>query len=721
MSAIGRPLTRPDGPAKVTGAARYVADTHVDGLTYAALVVSTIPCGRITTIDSEAARAAPGVLAVITHENAPRLADLPGGPGPYEKFRVLQDNLVLHEGQPIAVVVAETEEQAQHAAELLEVAYEREPARLDLRGHLEDAADAVTFQPNQSSVGDVDAALSVDAEIVIDQMYRTSDRHHNPMENAATIATWNDGSLDIHDPTQFIWGDQGALATVFGLAPEHVRVHQEFVGGGFGAKAGTWPHHVISSLAARVVGRPVRLALSKAQTYTSHGRQAATEQHIKLGAKSDGTLVALRHTSINPTSIKGAWVEYSSVCSRSMYKCSAIETHDRVVHLNLPLGGAMRAPHEGPGMAALEIAMDELAVALNVDPVDLRLRNHADTDPTRGVPFSSKRLLDCYARGAERFGWSQRNPEPRSMRDGGELIGWGMASATMPSPRVGSQARVTIDHLGEVVVEAGTQEIGTGVHTILPQIAADALGVDPARCRLVLGDTTLPWAFGNLGSGTTISVGSAVLDAANKLRAQLSELANGTAIEPTGYGAFLSEHGLERLSADGAWAPGGSPMGEQDDVSIHTWGALFAEVRVDEHIPIPRLTRMVGVYSVGRVINAKTAQSQITGGMIWGLGQALLESSEVDLNLGRFISKNLAGYLVPVSADIPELDASFIEDEVDERASALGAKGIGELGAVGVAPAIANAVHHATGVRVRDLPIRPEALLLAGMQPGTLR
>jgi xanthine dehydrogenase YagR molybdenum-binding subunit len=711
MSVIGLPLTRPDGSAKVTGAARYVADTFVDGLAYAALVTSTIAHGRVTALDTAAALATPGVLAVITYENAPRIADLPGGPAASETYRVLQDDLVMHEGQPIAVVVAETQEQAQHGAELVTVAYEREPARLDFRAHLLDAVDAMTFQPNQSEVGDVDAALAAAADVVIDETYRTADRHHNPMENAVTIAAWQDGSLDVHDPTQFIWGDQGALATVFSLPPEQVRVHQEFVGGGFGGKADPWPHHVICALAAKVVERPVRLALTKAQTFTSHGRQAATEQRVTVGAKRDGTLVALRHTSVNPTSINGHWVEYCSVCSRAMYKCPAIETHDRVVNVNLPLGGAMRAPHEGPGMVALEIAMDEVAVAIGLDPVQLRIRNHADIDPTRGVPFSSKRLLDCYARGAERFGWAQRNPKPRSMRDGADLIGWGMASATMPSPRVASQARVAIDQHGNVRIETGTQEIGTGVHTILPQIAADALGVDPSRCRLVLGDTALPWAFGNLGSGTTISAGSAVLAAAEQLRARLTELSGDSVIDPSDYGALLTEHGLERLSADGAWAPGGSPLGEQDDVSIHTWGAVFAEVRVDEQIPIPRLTRMVGVYSVGRVINPRTARSQITGGMTWGLGQALLEASEVDDNIGRFVSKNLAGYLVPVSADVPELDVSFIDDEFDARASALGAKGMGELGGVGVAPAIANAVHHATGFRVRELPIRPEMLM----------
>jgi xanthine dehydrogenase YagR molybdenum-binding subunit len=310
--------------------------------------------------------------------------------------------------------------------------------------------------------------------------------------------------------------------------------------------------------------------------------------------------------------------------------------------------------------------MDELAVALDLDPLELRIRNHAEQDPTRGVPFSSKRLLDCYARGAERFGWAARYPEPRSMRDGHDLIGWGMASATMPSPRVASAARVTIDQHGDVLVETGTQEIGTGVRTILPQIAADALGVAPTRTRLVLGDTTLPTAFGSYGSSTTIGVGSAVLDAARTLRARLNELAPDASAEPRSYGQLLAEHGFERLCADGAWAPGGSPLGELEDVSIHTFGAVFAEVRIDEDLCIPRLTRMVGVYSA---------------------------------------------YLVPVNADVPELDASFIEDEVDEIASTLGAKGIGELGAVGAAPAIANAVYHATGVRIRELPIRPEMLL----------
>jgi xanthine dehydrogenase YagR molybdenum-binding subunit len=715
MSAIGMPLTRPDGRAKVTGSARYVADMPIEGLTYAALVTSTIPRGRIAQIDTSAAQASAGVLAAITHENAPRIGDLAGGPAASEIYRVLQDGEVLHEGQAVAVVIAETHEQAEHAAELVEIEYQPAPARLDFRAHLDDAVSAFTFQEADSSVGDVDHALASDAEIVIDQSYRTAERHHNPMENTASIMEWVDGGIEFHDSTQWMWLDRMMLAPVFGIEPEQIHVQVEFVGGGFGAKTSIWPHHVICALAAKVVDRPVRLWLTKAQMFTLSGYQAATDQQVTLGARRDGTLVAIRHTSVNPTSGNGHWIEYASACSRSMYRCPAIETRNRIVNVNFPLSSAMRAPHEGPGMAALEIAMDELAVAVELDPIELRIRNHADIDPTRGVPFSSKRLLDCYTRGAERFGWATRDPEPRSMRDGRDLIGWGMASATMPCPRMGSTARVTITKEGEVIVETGIQEIGTGVHTILPQLAADALGTDPSRARLIAGDTNLPSSYGNFGSGATISVGSAVLDAARNLRGQLLGLAAEGEVEPTGYASLLRAQGLDQLSADGAWVPGGDdPLGEQPDISMHTFGAVFAEVRIDEDLCIPHLTRAVGVYSVGRILNPLTARSQMIGGITWGLGQALLESSEKDLNLGRYVSKNLAGYLLPVSADVPEIDVSFIEDEVDERASLFGGKGLGELGGVGIGPAIANAVYHATGVRIRELPIRPEVIMNSG-------
>ncbi|MDQ6774073.1 MAG: xanthine dehydrogenase family protein molybdopterin-binding subunit [Candidatus Dormibacteraeota bacterium] len=705
VEVVGRPLSRAEGPAKVTGRAVYTADTHIPGVAYGVLIMSRIPSGHVTGIDSQAALASPGVLAVITPANAPRLKR----PQLAAQFLPLQDDVVRHEGQPVALLVAESLEDARHAARLVEVSYERTPPRLDFRAHLDEAVTAQTFLPADFSVGDVEAGLAV-ADAVVDQTYRTADRHHNPMETSVTIAEWRGGDLTIHDSTQWVWGVRAAVAEAFGLAPERVRVHSDFVGGGFGSKGFIWPHQILAPLAAQVVGRPVRLVLTKADAFTSHGHQPATEQGLTLGARRDGTLLALRHTSSNPTSEADTFVEYVAAGSPHTYACPAIETRHRVVRLNRSLPTPMRAPWEGMGMVGLEIAMDELAYKLQLDPLELRLRNYAETDPGNGLPFSSKRLRDCYRRGAERFGWQGRQMQAGSMRDRQDLIGWGMASAQMTTFRNPANARVTIDRQGRVLVEAGSQEIGTGVLTIMPQIVADVLGLDPDVVRMRLGDTTLPETGGTFGSSTTMGVGSAVRDAAVNLLADLGELAGSRAPDPQQYGELLGAHGLERLSADGSWAPGR----EVEDVSMHTFGAVFAEVRVDEDLPIVRLARLVGVYSAGRVINPKLARSQMSGAMIWGLGQALLESSEMDPGLGRFLSKNLAGYLVPVSADVPELDASFIEDEYDPHAGALGAKGIGELGAVGVGPAIANAVFHATGVRVRELPIRPEMLMGSG-------
>lgn len=697
--SIGRPLSRADAPAKVTGRAVYTADTPVDGLTYGVMAISTVPSGRVRRIDTGAALAADGVLAAITHENAPRLRP---PEGTAMSWLPLQDGAIRHEGQPVALVVAETLEQALHAVTLVDVEYEEAPARLDFRAHLDGAVTAPSFIEPDTTVGDVEAGLAA-ADVRIEGRYRTSDRHHNPMEPSVTVAEWRGDELVLHDSTQWVWGVRSAVAHVFGLDPERVRVRNDFVGGGFGCKGFVWPHPMLAALAARVVGRPVRLVLTKAHTFTFHGHQPATEQTVTLGARRDGSLTALRHESINPTSIADTFMEMVAAGSRTMYACPAIETRHRVVHLNRPLPTPMRAPWEGMGMVGLEIAMDELAYELDLDPLELRVRNHAEADPTTGHPFTSKRLLDCYRLGADRFGWGRRPPRPGSLRDGNDLVGWGMASALMATFAGPATSRVTIDRSGEVLVEAGTQEIGTGAYTVLPQIAAGVLGVEPDRVGIRLADTTLPQTGGTFGSSTTLSVGSAVADAATKLRADLGELAGPSGVAPERFADLLREHQLDRLSADGTWAPSG--------VSMHTFGAIFAEVRVDADLPIPRVSRLVGVYSAGRIVNPKTARSQMTGGLIWGIGQALLEASETDLQLGRFVSKNLAGYLVPVNADVPELDVSFIEDEVDPEAGRIGGKGIGELGGVGVGAAIANAVFHATGVRVRELPVRPETLL----------
>jgi len=708
---IGQALERKDGDAKVTGRARYTADTSLPGLTFAAMVSSTIASGRMANIDSEAAAAAPGVLKVLTHQTTPRLAKL-SPELPMQAPLPLQSDRIHHEGQPIALVVAETLEQAMYAAGLVRVSYEQEPASVDFREALDKGIPLTTYAEPDTRVGDVDEAFSR-AAVRVEHVYRTADRHHNTMEPSATIADWRDGRLTLHDATQWIWGVRMTLAAAFAIAPEAVRVRNAFVGGGFGCKGYVWPHQILAAIAAREVRRPVKLALTRAQTFTAHGYQTGTHQTVGLGAERDGTLMAIRHDSVTPTSMSDDYMEYAAAGTRALYASPAIATRHRAVRVHRSTPTAMRAPHEGPGMVALEIAMDELAVALEMDPLELRLRNHADVDPTQGKPFSSKKLRECYMQGAERFGWSRRDPRPGSLREGNDLVGWGMATAIMSTFRFPANARITLRPDGEVLIEAGCQEIGTGAYTIMPQIAAETLGVPVDRVRLALGDTTLPETGGTFGSSTTMGVGSAVHDAAMKLRKKLDALAGGEGkAKAKDYAELLAQNRVSGLSADGHWSPGteASPLGEVKQWSMASFGAVFAEVRVDADLRIPRLTRCVGVYSAGRIVNPMTARSQIIGGIAWGVGQALLEASEMDRTLGRYLSKNLAGYLLPVNADVPAVDVSFV-DEFDPHASTIGARGIGELGAVGVGPAIANAVWHATGIRVRDLPIRPEVLL----------
>jgi xanthine dehydrogenase YagR molybdenum-binding subunit len=710
--SVGRAVDRIDGPAKVTGQAHYTADNPRTGLAFAVLVTSNIAHGRIAGIAARAAEAAPGVAKVLTHLNMPRLAPIPPQM-PMQKLMPMQGDRIEYEGQPVALVVAETLEQATHAAKLLRIDYEMEPAHVDFRDDLDQGRPVSTYAEADTHVGDVEASLAR-ADVRIEHVYRTADRHHNTMEPSATIAEWRGRKLEMVDATQWVWGVRMTLAAAFGIAPEDVHVRNEFCGGGFGAKGYVWPHQILAAVAAREVGRPVKLVLTRAQAFTAHGYQPATEQTIALGATHQGELTAIRHDSVSPTATFEDYMEYAGSGTRLLYACPAIVTTHRAVRVHRGVPTPMRAPHEGPGMVALEIALDELAIELEIDPVELRIRNHTDKDPTTGKPFSSKKLIECYREGAERFGWSRRSPVPRSMRDGKDLVGWGMASAVMTTFRFPANARVTIDRDENVLIEAGCQEIGTGAHTVMPQIAADALGVPIDRVRLSLGDTKLPETGGTFGSSTTLGVGSAVHDAATKLKSKLLELAKrkGGELAETSYGKILAQSGKQKLSAEGHWSPGAeaSPLGEAKDWSMASFGAVFAEVRVDEELPIPRVSRCVGVYSAGRIINPKTAKSQVIGGIVWGIGQALLEASEMDRVVGRYLSKNLAGYLLPVNADVGSVDVSFV-DEVDLHASTIGARGIGELGAVGVGPAIANAVWHATGVRVREVPIRPEMLL----------
>jgi len=736
MNAVGQPISRVDGRLKVTGGARYTADIPLAAAAHAAIVYSTIASGRIVSIDTTAAENAPGVLVVLTHKNMPRMKPVPWSHlrPQGQTYLPLQDDQIRYAGQPIALVVAATLDQATYAGTLIKATYETHtPAVFDLRTAKEDAVEPPQrMWPLSSLVGDPDKAIR-DAAVKIERTYTMPDRHHNPMEPHATLAVWdNDGTLTLYDSTQMVVGTKKLTSLVLGVPEEKINVVCEFLGGGFGGKSWSWPHTLLAALAAKVVNRPVRVQLTRAQMYSMVGHQAATVQTIALGADNDGKLTGIRHDSVNPTSLFDDYVEYAALASRHLWRASGgISTSHKVVHVNRNSPVVLRAPMEAQGHFALESAMDELAYAIGVDPVELRLRNDTDTDPYSGRPFSTRALRECLTRGAARFGWDKRTPKPRSMRDGHYLIGQGVAAAIFTHWRWPGKARVTLNDDGSALVEAAAHDIGTGTYTVMAQVAADALGLAPDRVAVRLGDTRLPESHPAIGSSTAANATAAVLLAARAAREKAVELAltgrdapfagaePGDVMVADGrltpakanlnitYAELLARNGLSSLAGDGGYDPVEEVNGPK---AIFSFSAVFAEVRVDPVLGLVRLNRFVGAYDAGRIINPKTARSQAIGGIIWGVGQALLEQSETDPASGQFINRNYSGYLVPTNADIPELDALFVGG-FDEEASPLGAKGLGELTAVSVAPAVANAVYHATGKRIRDLPITMEKLL----------
>jgi xanthine dehydrogenase YagR molybdenum-binding subunit len=700
--SIGTSIDRLDGAEKVTGQARYTADTYIKGVVYAVIVGSTRPHARIARIHVDEALAAPGVLQVFTHLNTPKFGEVSGLPLGQDLLP-LQSDLVLHEGQPIALVVARTLETAMAAARLVKADYRDRSFETDFSRRLNrgETRQTIFFWDSESRIGDPEAAWE-NAEVRVKQTYRTSDRHHCTMEPSATLAVWQGGQLTLFDSVQGVVDARTVIAKAMRLDPSQVRVKNDYVGGAFGCKGWVWPHQLLAAMAARELDMPVKLVLTRAQTFTSHGYQPASIQTLALSAKKTGELTGIRHDSFLAGSYAGNHIEGTGIGTRSLYACPSIATTHRLVRVHRNDPTPMRAPLEGVGLVAVEIAMDELAYELRMDPLELRLKNYAEVDPSDGKPFSSKKLRECYEQGAAKFGWSRRSFEPRSMREGRDLIGYGMATALFSAFRQPSRARISIDAQGIVFVETSTQEIGTGVRTVLPQIAAETLGVPVERVRLAWGDTNLPPAPMTAGSVSTGSAGSAVHDGALKLKQKLEAAGAKSADD---YADIVRRLNFEKLTADGEFNP---PA--ESSKALFSFGAIFAEVRVDEQIPIPRVSRIVGVYSAGRIINPKTARSQMIGGLTWGIGQALLEHSAMDHRLGRFLSKNLAGYLVPVNADVADIDVSFVEEH-DPEINPVGARGIGELGAIGVGAAIANAVFHATGVRVRELPVRPEMLL----------
>ena len=740
---VGTPVSRVDGRLKVTGTARYAAEIPVADVAYGVIVQSEIARGTIDRVETSAAEQLAGVLAVMTPDNTPKLESLAeharkGGKGAFPSGRalsLLQDNLVHYNGQPIALVIAETLEVAMHAASLVRAGYSVDTAVIDMVQALPSAfpySQKIFGRLSPQSVrGDLEAGLS-GAQVRVDQVYTTPMETHNPMELHATIAAWDGDKLTLWDSTQNVYGVRGVVANTLGMPPEHVRVISHFIGGAFGGKGSAWSHVLLAAMAARQVGRPVKLALTRRQMFGPVGGRPHTVQYLTLGATRDGTLTAIRHDTKASTSTLEDWLEPAGLVTRMLYECPNVETNHHLVKLNVGTPTFMRAPGEASGSFALESALDELAYGLEMDPIALRLKNYAEAEPESGKPWSSKSLRECYSVGAERFGWSRRNPKPRSMRDGEFLVGMGMATATYPARRLPASAEVCLYADGRVVVKAASHDLGTGTYTILAQLAADALGVAIECVTVELGDTNLPPNPISAGSMTVASTGSAVHLAAMAARHKLVELAVSDPDSPlrgVSHDHVVLEEGC--LSTQGSECGesvqsllarhGGSPIegkadskpgDETQQYAMHAFGAVFVEVRVDPDLGAIRVSKVVGAYGAGRVLNPKTARSQLIGGITFGIGMALMEHTITDLRSGRYVNADIAEYHIPVHADVPPMEIHFV-DEHDAHVDPIGAKGIGEIGMTGVAAAVANAVYHATGVRVRDLPITLDKMLAA--------
>ncbi|MFF7202554.1 xanthine dehydrogenase family protein molybdopterin-binding subunit [Streptomyces sp. NPDC008141] len=739
-SAIGQPLDRVDGRPKVTGGARYSAEIPMPDMAYAYVVGSRVAAGRVTGIDASAAQAEEGVLAVLTHQNLPKIAEQPplvpslgGTAAPAQTFFPMQDDTVHYAGQQIAIVIADTWERAQHAAQLLSVSYEEAAPVTTLDQGRDHAYEPERifggWVPGRLERGDAEAGLA-DADIRVEGTYTYAANNHNPIEPSCTTAEWEGDELLLYDATQGVNATQMTVSRLLGIPMSKIRVIGHYVGGSFGSKAMIHAHSALAAMAAREVGRPVKLALTREQMFTSVGHREEQEQHVAIGATSEGRLTAVRHHKLSPTSHFDDWAEPSIGISSQLYACPNYEGVYRLFRANTMTPTFMRAPGEASGMFALECSMDELAHELGLDPIELRLRNHSDVDAMSGLPWSSSGLRECYERGARRFGWQGRDPLPGARREGNWLIGTGMATAAYPVPPLpnAQRARARLYADGTAVVQAATPDFGTGVATVMAQVAADGLGMSVDRCRFEDGDTDLPNINAAVGSAGAGMISAAVHSAATALREQLIKRAvadsgsplygtdpvdvvvqdgvmtAGTSSDP--YTDLMQRNFLSDAEASGQW----SPPPPDVPYGMMTFGAQFAEVGVDAELGLIRVRRMTGAFAPGRVLNAKTAHSQLMGGMLWGLGQALLEANYMSPDTGRWVNSNLGEYLVPVNADAPDVDIELIEIE-DGIVNPLGVKGVGEIGQVGAAAAIANAVHHATGRRIRKLPITIEDML----------
>jgi xanthine dehydrogenase YagR molybdenum-binding subunit len=734
-SSIGQPLTRREGVLKTTGAARYAADHHPAGMVHAALATSSIARGRVTALDIAAAKAHPGVIEVMTPANAPKLALDPDAKLHPFMFRLdlLQNDTVRYVHQPIAVVIADTLEAATEGAALLAPRYETEPARTSL-----DAGDA--FAPQvvgagssaEDRHGDIEAGLAA-AQVRVEAVYETPAQYHNAMEPHAIVASWDGDKLVLDTPSQGMAMAQGRIAGLFGIAPDAIHIRSPFLGGGFGSKGLISGPQILGIMAARLVGRPVKLVLRREEMYGPVGHRAPTRQTLRMGTDGDGQLTALSHHARTATSTFDDFIEPAANASHPLYASPAIVTSHEAVRLDTGTPLFMRAPGEAPGSAALESAIDEMALACGMDPLAFRLKNYAEVEPISGKPFSSKALRQCYEQGAERFGWDKRPQAPRQMRDeAGMLVGWGMGTAVFPALMFQAHARAMLRRDGSGVVEIGAHDMGQGAWTALAQIAADALGLDLDRIEFRSGTSDLPDAGIAGGSAHTATAGAAIHGAGEDVIGKLADLATGDRRSPLFgagnagviarggrlhrrddesksecYADILARAGHDEIEGRGT---GAADPAAQANYAMHAHGAVFAEVKVDPDFGQVRVTRLVGAFAAGTVINPRMVRSQYYGGMIWGISFALHEHAVTDKRTGRVMNANLGEYHVPVNADVVDIEAILVEER-DVHVNALGIKGVGEIGITGTAGAIANAVWHATGIRVRSFPIKLDDLI----------
>jgi xanthine dehydrogenase YagR molybdenum-binding subunit len=714
---VGKPLDRVDGRLKVTGGAKYAYEVMQGPATaYGDVVQASIGKGTITAIDTRAAEHSQGVLLVLTHLNAPEQ-----GQGNHrEAHPVLTGPQVAYFGEPVALVVAETFEQARAAAYLVRVSYDRAPGNYALRANLNRARPPVVAagqaQPD-SAVGNFDAAFAA-APVQLDEIYTTPPQSQAMMEPHATLALWAGDELTLHTSNQMLSQGRLAVAKTLKMPVDKVRLVSPYIGGGFGAKLWVNADAILAAIAARRLGRPVKVALARRQVFAVTTHRSDTVQRIRLGTDREGRILAVGHDSFSGNLPSEQTYETAAMQTRTLYAGANRLTRHRLSPLDIPVASSMRAPGEAVGLLALESAMDELADRLNLDPIELRVRNEPSEDPERHVPYSSRHLIACLQQGAQHFGWASRNPRAGQVQDGRWLVGMGVAAATRGNGLQRSTATVRLDPEGVATVRMAMTDIGTGTYTILTQIAAEMLGLPPSLVRVEIGDTAFPAAAGSGGSIGAASSGSALFDACDRLRAKLASSAGldpGTAvfangrIEGGGQSRALTDLvGPQGVEADGEIQPGENTI----NFSQQSYGAHFAEVGVDADTGEIRVRRMLGVFAAGRILNAKTARSQAIGGMVFGIGAALEEALVMDARSGLYVNHDLAEYHVPVHADVPEIEAIFVA-ELDDESNPLKSKGVGELGICGAGAALANAVHNACGARIRDFPITLDKLLSA--------